>query len=979
MPLEDKDALKLLSSPLSDSVELDSVHRPTHGRSAGWLDALQSARPPPLSPQAVGPGAHNVCAPAPQPLRSTLEKEHTQSSPRSELTPTTSLQQADMTVMGSPIPVVSDNSDANIEKILSRVGRLTGSENHATALGPARGLEKAPVPTAAPAQQKAFRSTSAPSPRSPPDIFPATSEPQAIPAPLPLTAPPPVSVVYQRSPFGYSRATATTAEMATSQWHSDAETTAFAGDSLQSHGQQPPSAYSSALMQALSRTEGAAALTSQWPSATQYEGPSAYYSDSEVGKGSSSGNFPDMYVEAMRAKVAKQQWVALEKARQEVLEEARRRRDCPFAPRVSPYAARIQRPASLRPENRFGAEVMRRKQWVAKKRQEEVERELQSCTFRPLTLRAARLYSASSECSRTTTTVFRDLYAEAESRRVFDRDVKPQLLHQLEEFRHPSPAPMGPAQVAEVVERLCARGVVHGAVGAARHKDDADLLPYDGDARSMERAGAQSDAHHPTLSLETKRIVAAQVVSGERDGDIVKQLYRQAAHGIARGQLKRELDREQERLARAEQAVALAQERKRLQQEYYRAVLAAKFRALAQHAACAQHCTYRTTASQSVVELARAALDVLSADEAEELLGAVEHCGRHRLTEGEFTVVVFRYLAEQQVAPEQSALLRKVPPPSPSTRRAASAATAKRADHAPGVAGSGGSSPAGLPRVKREKPDLGVIEQVRIRRAQELAEWRERNQLQRPICDGVLVEGGEYTFHPAPRRLIPYECRPDVTMPIKSTRSAALRHAYVSARMQGDALARAVDSVAPLLSPQARTATRATSRELFSRGTSHSASPWTRERSRSAAAGIETSTQQEGSAAAPTATVNGPVTTPPATCRGPSTESARALSAAAASSEAAAEAEPKRCSCAPPLPGSSAPAPLQLEPRSSDHESQPAARRHSTSASHGRGNVMTGSVSLVQQFMHSTPEDRARLGRELLLRQIREHQRRSGA
>ncbi|KAG5475289.1 hypothetical protein LSCM1_03402 [Leishmania martiniquensis] len=972
MPLEDTDATKPLPSPLSDSVVLESVCRPTQALSAVWLDALQAERAPPLPSQATLPGYGAVTAAASQPLSSTAKRQHTQSSTHSERTPTASRHRTEMTVIESPIPVVSDNSNAHLEKLLSRVGELARSEHYAASPGVVHGLDKPPAPTAAQAQRKAFRSSSAAVPRSTSGSSPAEAPPHAMRAPPTCASP-------QRFPFGESRATTTTAEISTSQWRSDDNTHTFDGGSLSCHEPQLPSTYSSALMQALSRTEGAVALTSQRTSTAQHGSSYANYSDSEAGKGSSSNSPSDMYEEAMRAKVAKQHWAALEKARQEVLEEARRRRDCPFAPQVSPYAARIQRPASLRPENRFGAEVIRRKQWVAKRRQEEVERELQSCTFRPLTLRTARLDPSAMESSRTVTNVFRDLYAEAGRRRAFERDVKPQLLHQLEECRHPSSAPMGPDQVAEIVERLCTRGVVHGAAGSAPPKGNAELFPYESDVRSVHRASSRSDAHHPTLSLETQRIVAAQIVSGERDGDIVKQLYRHAAQDAARGHLKRELDREQERLARVEQAVALAQERKHLQQEYHRAVLVAKFRSLAQHVACARRCSYRTTASQSVVQLARAALDVLSADEAEEVLGAVEHCGRSRLTEGEFAVVVFRYLAEKQATPEQSALLRKAPPPPPSTRRAASAATPNRADKDRGIGGSVGSSPAGLPRVKREKPEPGVVEQVRARRARELAEWREENLRQRPVCDGVLVEGGEYTFHPAPRRLIPYECRPDVVVPIKSTRSTVLRHDCVSARIRGEDPSPAVDTLARYRSPQACPATRATSRKLFTPVASNQASAWTHECSRSAAAGVESSAPQEGSGAALSFATNGAVAAVPASCQHPSAEPAGALSTGANTEEAAAILHPQRSSEAAPHGGSSAPASPHLVPTGSHHKSQPAARHHRESTCHSRGTVLPVAPSLVQQIMHSTPEERARLGRELLLRQIREHQRRSGA
>nr|CAJ2475636.1 unnamed protein product [Leishmania braziliensis] len=979
MPVKINDSPNTLSSPLSDSVDLGNFPIPTPLVSAGWLDAVHSARPPTARPPAVASGASNTCAAAPLRLSSAAGKTHAQRRARNEHTPTASRNSAEMSAMLSPIPVNADDSDVPIQQLLSPVEKMTRPGNYSTSKSLARGSTATPAPPSARTQLNAHRSTSAPSRQASWDPFPAKFASEAMPAPPTTTVLPPPPVASQQTPIGDSHVAAANTLSTTAQLHSDDDTIAFTDGSPQRHDQQSTTPYSSALMQALSRTEGAAALTSPWASATQRGGPSAYYSEGDTGNGSSSDVPPDMYVEAMKAKVAKQQWMALERARQEVLEEARRRRDCPFAPQVSRYAARIQRPASLRPENRFSAEMIRRKQWVAKRQQEEVERELQSCTFRPLTLRTAQLDPTAIESPRAATTVFHDLYAEAENRRAFEHDVKPQLVHQLEERRRSSPAPLRPGQLAEVVERLCARGVVRSGVGAAQQKDNTDGAPYEGSARSVECPGVPPDVHHPTLSLETKRIVAAQVASGERDGNIVKQLYRHSEQGVVRGQLKRELDREQERLARAEEAIALAQERKRLQQEYYRSVLVAKFRALARHVASAQHCPYRTTAPQSVVQVARAALDILSTEEAEELLGAVEHCGRHRLTEDEFVAVVFRYLAEQEATPVQSALLRNAPPPLRVFRRAASAATLKRADSAPGAAASAESSPSALPRVKREKPDPEVIGQVRARRAQQLAEWTKESQRQRPITDGVLADGADYTFQPAPRRLIPYACRPDMTVPVKSTKSEMLRRAHLSARMYGIAPALGVDSMARPLSAQRLTPSRTTTRELFSRGTLNPASLWTRERSRSAAARSEAPTAPEGGAAALTSTVSGPVVTPRATFSRPCAGPAQALSASPASRKAPAEAELQCHSYVATLAGRSAAAPRQRASTSKGYPSTLAARHPCASSCHGRGNLLTASPSLAEQIMHSTPEDRARLGHELLLRQIREHQRRSAA
>ncbi|KAK7201794.1 hypothetical protein NESM_000245800 [Novymonas esmeraldas] len=968
MPFNDKDAPKMLSSPLSDSVELDRVPLPAPLRTAGWLDALHGARttaPPPPAASAATSGSTQ----APQRPVSSAE-EHT---------PLASRQLMDGTaVAGSPIPVNVDESEVHMQELLPSVyGHPRHGDAATSSPGPPRGLAPVPAPRSSSSptrqQQIARLSTLTQSPQSPPMPFPAAA------APVPTTAPSLPLDVLQRSPFGDSHVAAASAQNTTSQWWSDGEATTVAGDEAHSPGRRLPVSYSSALMQALSRTEGAAALTSQWTSTTHRGGSDAYdYSDEDRGNGSSDIP-PDMYEEAMRAKVAKQQWVALEKARQEVLEEARRRRDCPFAPRVSEHAARLRRPASLRPENRVTAEVIRRKQWVAKKQQEEVERELQSCTFRPLTLRTAKLDPAILHPPGGAVAVFHHLYTEAEDRRTFERDVKPQLVQQLEEQRHPSPPSMRPTQLAAVVERLCARGVVRSSDtgGAAlapydEDKDDDGGGGRDDPSPPPNRTVAVHDAHQPALSQETQRIVAAQLAAGERDGDIVRQLYRNAEQDAMRAHLRRQVSEEQERLARAERATALAEDRKLLQQEFHRSVLVAKFRALAQHASRAQRSTYRTAAPQSVVLLARAALDVLSADEAEELLGAVEHCGRPRLTEAEFVVAVLRYLAEQQATPATAALLRHAPPPPPPAlaSRTASASALKRAGAAVVVGGSADSSPAALPRVKREKPDPAMMEHIRARRAQELQEWKEKRERQRAISDGVLADGSEYTFQPAPRRLIPYACRPDVAVPVRSTKSEALRRAHTSAHRSGAAsVAPAADTAAAAAAAAAAartaldvpSAAHSTARELFLRGAS-SPSP---ARSHSGAPAAFPTKRPTAPSPAPSPRRSAKVNARSSPARGPSPHVDPRRGSYAATLTPPPALDP--CVSAP----AAVPAPTARSGKTTVH-------RPDLDAERGRNSARAAAApSLLEHIAHSSPEERVQIARELLVRQLREHQRRT--
>ncbi|KPA73471.1 hypothetical protein ABB37_09795 [Leptomonas pyrrhocoris] len=1031
MPAEKKPPVQPLSRSLSDSVDLAEFLAAKQSRSPGWLDAVSRGQ----SSQSRSASAANATASAsvnPNSDNHNSTTLHTTqgggSTSLGEHTPSTNRYPAEATAMGSPIPVDTDDSDANINQLISHLG----------ARGASTSDEAHPLPTATNGGGPQHRTTPPPAP------MPAGSAPQAAspPSPRPITAvyvphptargdignktarsitaqggplmPPPALTIappqtsaaptdLQNFPFGERHNPAASAEQPTPvPWESGLRDITVTTDTS-----PHATAYSSALMQALSRKEGAAVLTSQWVSTTPRSHSYSVTDDQDHhGTTSSSAYPPDIYEEAMRAKVAKQQWMALERARQGVLEEARRRRDCPFAPQVSPYASRLQRPPSLRPENRVQSEIIRRKQSLAKRQQQEVERELRECTFRPLTLRAAQLDPAA--LTPAGPAVFHNLYAEAEDRRAFEAEVKPLLLRQMEGRVQPSP--LRPERLAEVVDRLCARGVVRTADPAPYEGEEgAGAAPYAarstaGGTEAMTAPNSADQQHQPLLSAASQRIVAAQVAAGERDPDIVRHLYRQAERDAMKDRLRLQLDEEKERVARAEQALIFAEDRRRLQQEYYRSVLAAKYRALAKYVSETQHMSYRAAAPQSVALLARASFDLLSTDETEELLSAVENCGQHKLREAEFVAVVFRYFAEQQVAPAEAALLTR-PPPACAVA-GSGAANAKRASSAPRSAGGGSvaGSPLNLPRIKREKPDPALIAQIRENRALALEEWKKEHQRRRGIAEGVVTDE-DYPFRPAPRRLIPYECRPDVVVPVKMTKSEALRRAYIASRQQAPdvpavhAPSTKVDNGSSMVSASAAEQT-STARELFSQlantaegiasghGRAGGATPRARSRSGAAAAALGPSDRERS--AARQSTSPAPRPQPRAASvgtRGPSRSPPQATSVKSGQQAALPAAKTGNATPAPyraraPLPSSLATQQQQQRALSSS----PAVHRDTAhplttpkpteTTRRPPIDLPAPPLSFVEQIMQSTPEERARLGRALLLRQLREHQRR---
>ncbi|KPI88012.1 hypothetical protein ABL78_2888 [Leptomonas seymouri] len=1034
MPAEEKPPTQPLSRSSSDSVDLAEFVAANQLRSPGWLSAVRHAQSPVARPVAARNATTMDFTSHSNNMNSDTTPPTTQGggSTLVEYTPATSRYPADATAMGSPIPVDTDNSDANVNQLVSRLtslgaGKRAGAHTVLNAVsggrmsggtaGPRCRRTPPPAPTPAgdapqaesPPVERPFAGGYVPDPPARCRFSSGNGEaasqasiPTAVAASGHLERLIPQQA-YASSLLGLSHgATARAEQTLPIQQYSDQYETTMTTD-VSPH----PSTYSSALMQALSRMEGAAALTSHWNSTTQPSRTDADADEQDDGATGGSACPPDIYEEAMRAKVAKQQWMALERARQEVLEEARRRRDCPFAPQVSPYAARLQRPASLRPESRVQSEMISRKQWVAKKQQQQVERELRECTFRPLTVRTARLGPAA--LAPAGSAVFHNLYAEAEDRRVFEEEIKPHVIREMEGRVQPSP--MRPEQLAEVVERLCARGVTRTTDSAPREGEGTDAAlcaaPPTGSA-----APDAADKHQPLLSTVSQRIVAAQVAAGERDPNIVRHLYRQAERDAIKDQLRLELNAEKEHIARVEQAEILAQNHRRLKQEHYRSVLAAKYRALSKYVCETQHTSYRATAPQSVVLLARASFDLLTADETEELLSAVEHCGQHKLREAEFVAVVFRHFAELQVAPANAALLSRPPPASAVVGNGA--ANAKRASSVPRIGGSGNStdgSPLNIPKVKREKPDPELIAQIRESRAHAFEEWKAEHLHRRAIADGVATDEG-CTFQPAPRRLIPYECRPDVIVPVKTTKSEALRRAYIASHQQE---ANVPDVPAPSLrantdSPTGRTSAAQpapTARELFSqppptaKGTdrvrdfSYGALSRARSRSGAAAAALgaaarEGSAARSGASPAPrpqsqaaSVGADGPSPSPPQTGSLKSgqqtTSSIKKLSNAALASyrmgaplSTSSTKQPRR----PPPP------PQQqqtLTPTPAVHHDavnpstvlQPA-----VSTGRPRRGQSATSVSLLERIMNSTPEERACLGRELLLRQLRDHQRR---
>lgn len=678
----------------------------------GWLDSLhpRTEQEQRAAETSMRPGRAELSQTPFRGLMGTPSSQQRGDTP-STITPGTSRYPADLTVTGSPAGDMDiDDSDNQIRALMAQLGNASPAA-------------RSPVSARADGNPVPRRETPQPTPQPAPARSSPLRSPQLRGSPPPRTSSPHT----QRVGSG----------------------ALVVAGGLTSPRPAGSTAYTSHTMQALSQVEGATAV-----SASQLSHPTSV---SARGRSSSGGGSrrsgsrhrgTSLYENAMRAKLAKQQWISLEQARQRVLEEARIERDCPFHPTVSKYAARINRPPALRPEQRAHAEVLRRKQWIAMKQREEVEKELEECTFRPLTLRTVR--AAPTELAQTSPRVFRELYREAEARQHFEQVVRPQVVDQLERrLTRRDTSPLPPERLQEIVERLFSKAVVRE------------------EARAEEQRRAEPE-HRPTLSAATLRIIQDKIRAGERDPDIVSHLYQVERDRALEAALAERIQQEQERLARSAFAEACARERRRLVEDRVEALLVAKFQTLAKEACALRGHTYRVMDAQPVVGLARASLNVLSPEEAEEVLNVVESVEQDRLTSAQFVRAVLVFLQNNGVEAAHHLLIEAPTPPLSAVQKRASAE--RFTDPLT-------TSPQPLPKVKRERPDPAVLQQVREKREAQLAQWREEAELRKALEDGLLPDA-EHTFQPAPRRLIPYECRPDVHIPVKTTKADALRRAH---------------------------------------------------------------------------------------------------------------------------------------------------------------------------------------------------------
>ncbi|KAG8348164.1 hypothetical protein TRVL_01013 [Trypanosoma vivax] len=482
-----------------------------------------------------------------------------------------------------------------------------------------------------------------------------------------------------------------------------------------------------------------------------------------------------MYEEAMRMRLAKLQWAAAERMRQSLLEKARQERDCTFKPQLSAYASKIRRPAHLAPQHRIHDELISKKEWRARKQRERIEQELQGCTFRPLTVRAAKLKSSALV---NDSHIFSQLYDHHEEKQRFFEEVQPQVVKQMEQqvlFKSPADAVLPKERVNAVVNRLFSRGAVlaNGEEG-------------DNDRKASPRRCTQPSTQmpfRPTMNPESERIVSQQLAAGVMHEDVLERLTRHSPEqqSPALRQYRQEF---QEQLAVEMQELRskyMQGLRASLSKERRRTFISAKFDALTSHARVMLQGNKRGDGKVSVKDLMEAAMFVLSPEEADELGTLLVNSGMDRLGKNDFVTLCERFV-ECLPEPNSSALCR-LPPPRMEV-----------------AASRGGELPSNQVKQCTSLREKFTPEEREMLRAKRLE--RQRQRLEEFVQQRHAVQEEEKrqcTFKPSPARKIPNSCRGKCHVEVRTTKTETLRQAHVQKKLEKEEEVAVLDLPFPLV------------------------------------------------------------------------------------------------------------------------------------------------------------------------------------
>lgn len=519
--------------------------------------------------------------------------------------------------------------------------------------------------------------------------------------------------------------------------------------------------YSSRFMQTLSWMEGVS--LGQASARSQEQDRSIRKERRELKKRhpSSKGKaLRDLHEEGKLWILNKQRWIALEKARKEGLEAAEVERNCSFKPKISRFASRLNRPTLLRPENRTTAELVRRMFWLASRKQEQLQKEMEPCTFHPQTLHAIKSNDKAEQKERRKKhdeKVFGRLFDDAKSRQRFKQEMVVPLVERVNHITGQdagSVLEMPPEEVEQVVERLFRKGVVTLSAG--------------------ELAQVEGGTFHPKLSEKTQEIIEQQQKEGKRATQLPEQLYeRHLATQKERLQAEAEAEeQEKEKMRRRRLREMERREAKRTSmfQERLRSVLTEKFRLLARSAAKNQGVPYIRSHPVSASGIARAAVLHLSDDQSTEVVAILEQWRQDSVSEEDFVEGVLSAILALEY-PDKHPLAIPLP--------VRTACNSKKSIY------KKTSSPQPVTRVKREAPDPEKLAAARRSREQflkELIEKSERKKLGIDNDECVVVP--RFRAGKVPGACLPSTQLTESSVEARKNRAAHLREAFVKQQLE---------------------------------------------------------------------------------------------------------------------------------------------------------------------------------------------------
>lgn len=217
-----------------------------------------------------------------------------------------------------------------------------------------------------------------------------------------------------------------------------------------------------------------------------------------------------LYHVGLDRKLAKQQWACLERAKRTQLEEYDPQ--CTFHPQLSSLAKSIDRPRELSPEFRASSELQRRTEWRAVRQRDQLQKELEECTFKPLTLSAAKLH-ASALIQRSD--IFETLYSDHKKRQQFREQMQMKAVEEMEKrvLHRREGASGSPLRDSAYVDTLASNMTPANGLREVLTREEVDeivnRLLHRGIGNFVDDPAARGETFHPQINPTSQRLAEA--------------------------------------------------------------------------------------------------------------------------------------------------------------------------------------------------------------------------------------------------------------------------------------------------------------------------------------------------------------------------------------------------------------------------------------------------------------------------------------